>query len=241
MVDHHTKKFKNKSPEEFYRENSLPASEAFFTSSKNRILVENAFLNKGIEIVNKTNSANKNMRSLGYSIPSAKNFGFGALCFTWRNVPNNAPLVFWYSGGGFAPFFKVTRGSQINLSTKKSLLEFYYSLSPDWKDVVRFNICENWLGEENYIPTSEELLKIDSIEELSINELPFHPPFEFYGVSDLEPLKYFTKCRSISIRSLNISEATIKDFAKKNQQIEIFFEGSVYNPKPNNLKNNLGF
>jgi hypothetical protein len=50
------------------------------------------------------------MRALGYSLPSLKDFGFGALCFTWRNVPNNAPLVFWYSGGGFTPLFKVTRG-----------------------------------------------------------------------------------------------------------------------------------
>lgn len=72
--------------------------------------MENAFLQKGIEILRNANPINKNMRALGYSIPALKNFGFGALCFTWRNVPNNAPLVFWYSGGGFTPLFKVKRG-----------------------------------------------------------------------------------------------------------------------------------
>lgn len=110
-VDTYTKKYNITSPDEFYRPAGLPSNETFFTDSENRILVEDAFLLKGIEILNKANFTNKNIRALGYSIPSLKNFGFGALCFTWRNVPNNAPLVFWYSGGGFFPLFKVTRGS----------------------------------------------------------------------------------------------------------------------------------
>lgn len=109
-VDNHTKKYNTISQEEFFRPAGQPATEQFFTSAENRIIVENAFLQKGIEILKNANPANKNMRALGYSIPALKNFGFGALCFTWRNVPNNAPLVFWYSGGGFKPLFKVTRG-----------------------------------------------------------------------------------------------------------------------------------
>ena len=88
----------------------MPASEDFFTSAASRQLLENVFLSKGIEILNNVNARNKSIRALGYSIPSLKNFGFGALCFTWRNVPNNTPLVFWYVGGGFSPFFKVHRG-----------------------------------------------------------------------------------------------------------------------------------
>lgn len=95
---------------EFYRSANLPNKEEFFTSSENRKIVENAFLQKGIQILDNANSHIPNMRALGYSLPSLKDFGFGALCFTWRNVPNNAPLVFWYSGGGFTPLFKVTRG-----------------------------------------------------------------------------------------------------------------------------------
>lgn len=43
------------------------------------------------------------------------------LCFTWRNVPNNTPLVFWNPGGGFHPLFKVKRG----LSAKAMFAEFF--------------------------------------------------------------------------------------------------------------------
>ena len=111
LVDNHTKRYNTISPEEFYRPAGLPHNEQFFTSVENRIIVENAFLQKGIEILQNARPNNKNIRALGYSIPALKNFGFGALCFTWRNVPNNAPLVFWYLGGGFSPLFKVTRGS----------------------------------------------------------------------------------------------------------------------------------
>jgi hypothetical protein len=109
-VNNHTTRYNTVSPEEFYRPTEQPANEQFFSSAQNRVIVENAFLVKGIEILRNANPTNKNMRALGYSIPALKNFGFGALCFTWRNVPNNAPLVFWYSGGGFTPLFKVTRG-----------------------------------------------------------------------------------------------------------------------------------
>lgn len=97
-------------PNEFYRLVNLPNKEDFFTSIENRKIVENVFLQKGIQILDNANSQIPNMRALGYSLPSLKDFGFGALCFTWRNVPNNAPLVFWYTGGGFTPLFKVTRG-----------------------------------------------------------------------------------------------------------------------------------
>jgi hypothetical protein len=109
QVDNHTRRYNTISPEEFYRPAGQPVTEGFFTSAANRILVENAFLLKGIQILDNANSQIPNIRALGYSLPSSKNFGFGALCFTWRNVPNNAPLVFWYSGGGFTPLFEVTR------------------------------------------------------------------------------------------------------------------------------------
>ncbi|MVN79205.1 hypothetical protein GO988_22975 [Hymenobacter sp. HMF4947] len=111
-VNEYNKRYDKTSPEEFYRPDTIPVTEGFFTSPENRKIVERAFLRKGIEILNAANVNNKNMRALGYSIPSRKNFGFGALCFTWRNVPNNAPLVFWYLGGGFIPLFKVRRGNQ---------------------------------------------------------------------------------------------------------------------------------
>ncbi len=115
-VDNHTKQYSRTSPDEFYRPVGQPANESFFTSPDNRKLLEDAFLQKGLEILEHANATNKNMRALGYSIPSLKNFGFGALCFTWRNVPNNTPLVFWYKGGNFNPLFVVKRGESAKIN-----------------------------------------------------------------------------------------------------------------------------
>ncbi len=130
-VNNHTTRYNTVSPEEFYRPTGQPTTEQFFSSAQNRVIVENAFLVKGIEILRNANPTNKNMRALGYSIPALKNFGFGALCFTWRNVPNNAPLVFWYSGGGFIPLFKVTRGGN---------------------PIVNFNFVDNPTTPDNDLP-----------------------------------------------------------------------------------------
>lgn len=93
--------------EDFFRSNNIPTQEDLFTSAKNRNRLERIILEKGVEILDNTESVTKQqMRALGYSLPSSKDFGFGALCFTWRNVPNNTPLVFWYAGGGFFPLFE---------------------------------------------------------------------------------------------------------------------------------------
>jgi hypoxanthine phosphoribosyltransferase len=97
---------KYETEEDFFRPPNIPIQEDLFTSKENRIRLERIFLEKGIEILENTETVSKQqMRALGYSLPSYKDFGFGALCFTWRNVPNNTPLVFWYAGGGFVPFF----------------------------------------------------------------------------------------------------------------------------------------
>ena len=97
------------SPDEFYRPAEIPMREDFFTSSENRKIVENEILKKGIEILKYSNSNIYNLRALGSSLPEVKDFGFGALCFTWTNIPKYAPLVFWLSGCGFMPLFKVIR------------------------------------------------------------------------------------------------------------------------------------
>lgn len=91
--------------EEYYRPSAQPTTEVFFTSSENRMRLETILLKKGIEILNTAQANIPNMRALGFSLPSHKNFGFGTLCMTWRNIPNNCPIVFWYSGGGFFPLF----------------------------------------------------------------------------------------------------------------------------------------
>lgn len=105
-VDKYTAKGKYTAKESFYRDDKRPKEEILFSSAKNRIRFENILLAKGIEILSKANSQKSNIRALGYELPSHKTFGFGTICFTWRNVPNNTPLVFWYAGGGFFPLFE---------------------------------------------------------------------------------------------------------------------------------------
>ncbi len=105
QVDEYTKRYNSTSPEEFYRITGKPQTEKLFTSHENRTRFENIMLKKGIEVLNNVNSRIENMRALGFSLPAHKNFGFGTLSFTWRNIANNTPLVFWYAGGGFFPLF----------------------------------------------------------------------------------------------------------------------------------------
>lgn len=90
---------------EFYRTAGTPEKEVLFSSRETRQRFENIMLLKGIEILGKAHTSVKNIRALGFSLPSQKDFGFGTLCFTWRNIANNTPLVFWYSGGQFFPLF----------------------------------------------------------------------------------------------------------------------------------------
>ncbi|MBN1182188.1 MAG: hypothetical protein JXB49_07865 [Bacteroidales bacterium] len=93
------------SNDEYFRPNNIPQTEEFFTNSINRKRFEDIIFHKGIQILNASGTTIPNLRALGYSLPSLRDFGFGTLCFTWRNVPNNTPIVFWYSGGGFFPLF----------------------------------------------------------------------------------------------------------------------------------------
>jgi hypothetical protein len=104
-VDERTRGYAKKTAESFFRNPATPAQEKLFSSPENRRRFENIMLTKGIEILNRAHVNKANIRALGFSLPSHKDFGFGALCFTWRNIANNTPLVFWYSGGNFRPLF----------------------------------------------------------------------------------------------------------------------------------------
>jgi hypothetical protein len=88
---------------DFYRNEVNP--EKFYSSIENRKRLELIFLKKGIEILNNSNITKTNIRPLGFSLPAYKDFGFGALIFTWRNIANNTPLVFWYKNKNFMPLF----------------------------------------------------------------------------------------------------------------------------------------
>lgn len=80
-----------------YRKEGTPADEGFFTSPENRIIYENILLQKGLSIIDMIKGeVRPNLRPLGLISPSYKTFGLGTHFFTWRNIPNNSPLVFWW-------------------------------------------------------------------------------------------------------------------------------------------------
>jgi hypothetical protein len=63
-------------------------------------------LEKCIEVYNSAENDNVRMRPLGYGLKTEMNFGFGALNFSWRNVPFNVPMIFWYKHRGWIPLFE---------------------------------------------------------------------------------------------------------------------------------------
>lgn len=94
-----------------FRPSNLPKEETFFSSSENRLRLESIFLNKGLEILSKVKSENpdKRKRPLGDTVRSHRTFGTGTLFFTWRNISNTCPLVFWWDvpGHNWTPLFCV--------------------------------------------------------------------------------------------------------------------------------------
>jgi hypothetical protein len=81
-----------------YRPANKPNRETFFSSIQNRHRFENILVNKGIEIINqiKDSSLKKNHRPLGKTYSHYKTLGTGTLFFTWRNISNTCPVVFWW-------------------------------------------------------------------------------------------------------------------------------------------------
>ena len=88
-----------------YRKPDNPAEEKFFSNSENRNRYELIILKKCIELYNKIPKENKRARPLGYGQYTDMSLGFGTLIFSWRNVPFNTPLCFWYNAHGFSPLF----------------------------------------------------------------------------------------------------------------------------------------
>ncbi len=96
-----------------YRETGKPAAEKFYSSADNRSRFEHILLRKGIQILTSTATLAESQRPLGMTIPSYRTFGSGTLFFTWRNISNTSPVVFWWDKGGWLPLFPViNRGLQ---------------------------------------------------------------------------------------------------------------------------------
>ena len=95
-----------------FREPNQPKRESFFTSPENRIRYENLLLQKGLEIISRIKGpVADNIRPLGFIKPRYKTFGLGTHFITWRNIPNNSPLVFWWDvpEHGWKPLFPPKR------------------------------------------------------------------------------------------------------------------------------------
>ncbi|HYK55748.1 MAG TPA: hypothetical protein VEV15_04665, partial [Flavisolibacter sp.] len=91
--------------EHAYRLANKPAAESFYSSPANRIRFENILLQKGIELLNAAATLKPNHRPLGMVSPSYKTFGTGTLFFTWRNISNTCPVVFWWKSADWKPLF----------------------------------------------------------------------------------------------------------------------------------------
>ena len=74
-----------------------------FSSEEARSLLEQLFLTKGANIRTVCQQLNQYQRPLGNMV--LETLGFGSAIMTFRNCPNNAPLVFW-AGAPWHPLFE---------------------------------------------------------------------------------------------------------------------------------------
>ena len=92
-----------------FRPVNLPTKEIFFSSPANRIRFENIILEKGLELIQKIKKADPDPRKrpLGDTVKSHRTLGTGTLFFTWRNISNTCPIVFWWDvpGHEWIPLF----------------------------------------------------------------------------------------------------------------------------------------
>jgi len=91
-----------------FRNPKLPQKEDFFSSPENRIRYESILLEKGFEIMKSIESLNApSLRPLGMTPPSYKTLGTGTHFFTWRNISNTCPIVFWWGTNDWYALFPV--------------------------------------------------------------------------------------------------------------------------------------
>lgn len=94
-----------------FRPEQLPLEETFFSSKENRNKFEKIILDKGLELLQKVKKENPDPRKrpLGDTVKSHKTLGTGTLFFTWRNISNTCPIVFWWDvfGHNWTPLFSL--------------------------------------------------------------------------------------------------------------------------------------
>lgn len=101
----------NKNAHQAFRSKGSPSKEEFFTSPEDRVRYENILLEKGLYLINQSAEHNGNVRPLGIMSPYHKMLGLGTHFITWRNIPNNCPLVFWWNvpSHNWKPLFEPNR------------------------------------------------------------------------------------------------------------------------------------
>lgn len=91
-----------------FRNPDYPKKENFFSTPECRIRYEEILLKKGFEIIESIDNLTvKSIRPLGMTPPSYKTLGTGSHFFTWRNISNTCPLVFWWGANDWYPLFPV--------------------------------------------------------------------------------------------------------------------------------------
>ena len=91
-----------------FRNPEHPIKEEFYSSPEARERYESIILKKGIEIIDSIeNLKAQSLRPLGMTPPGYKTLGTGSHFFTWRNISNTCPLVFWWGSNGWYPLFPV--------------------------------------------------------------------------------------------------------------------------------------
>ncbi len=92
----------------YYRPDDVPGDENLYSNKENRERYEKIISEKCIEIYLGSQRLRDNLRArpLGYGLRLEESLGFGTLFFTWRNVPFNSPLIYWYGHQGWSPLFQ---------------------------------------------------------------------------------------------------------------------------------------
>lgn len=93
-----------------FRPEHLPLEETFFSSKENRNKFEKIILDKGLELLQNIKKENPDSykRPLGHTVKLHKTLGTGTLFFTWRNISNTCPIVFWWDAGYYwTPLFSL--------------------------------------------------------------------------------------------------------------------------------------
>ncbi|WP_339251797.1 hypothetical protein NSQ43_15930 [Sporosarcina sp. FSL W8-0480] len=74
------------------RPDGLINNSKYFQSQEDRKLLEHLFFESGVKISELV--ANKSFKAMGYDY--GLSLGFGSIVITYRNAPNNSPLVLWW-------------------------------------------------------------------------------------------------------------------------------------------------